>query len=100
METKDEQNLIQGFDKDQRLDEDLDTKSCSTGKIIIIVVAIILVLAVIGVVLYFTVFKKSSSNSDDSYTTTIDTFTQEEMDKARNALNNFHTRILPIAVTF
>ena len=56
METKDEQNLIQGFDKDQRLDEDLDTKSCSTGKIIIIVVAIILVLAVIGVVLYFTVF--------------------------------------------
>ena len=46
METKDEQNLIQGFDKDQRLDEDLDTKSCSTGKIIIIVVAIILVLAV------------------------------------------------------
>ena len=85
METKDEQNLIQGFDKDQRLDEDLDTKSCSTGKIIIIVVAIILVLAVIGVVSYFTVFKKSSSNSDDSYTTTIDTFTQEEMDKARNA---------------
>ena len=67
----------------------MDTKSCSTGKIIIIVVAIILVLAVIGVVLYFTVFKKSSSNSDDSYTTTIDTFTQEEMDKARNAFKQF-----------
>lgn len=93
METQDDEKLIQGFDKNQNLEDDLNTKSSGTLKIVLIILGVIVVLAVIAIVLYFTVFKKSSNDDsgdksdeeDETYQTVLDTIPQEEMDNARKA---------------
>ena len=93
METQEDEKLIQGFDKNQNLEDDLNTKSSGTLKIVLIILGVIVVLAVIAIVLYYTVFKKSSSDDsgdnddeeDETYQTVLDTIPQEEMDNARKA---------------
>ena len=93
METQDDEKLIQGFDKNQNLEDDLNTKSSGTLKIVLIILGVIVVLAVIAIVLYYTVFKKSSNDDsgdksdeeDETYQTVLDTIPQEEMDNARKA---------------
>ena len=93
METQEDEKLIQGFDKNQNLEDDLNTKSSGTLKIVLIILGVIVVLAVIAIVLYYTVFKKSSNDDsgdksdeeDETYQTVLDTIPQEEMDNARKA---------------
>ena len=93
METQDDEKLIQGFDKNQNLEDDLNTKSSGTLKIVLIILGVIVVLAVIAIVLYYTVYKKSSSDDsgdnddeeDETYQTVLDTIPQEEMDNTRKA---------------
>ena len=103
---EDDENLIQGFDKNANLDIDSGNKSCNKKTIIIIISVIVLLIVVLVIVLVFTVFNKNSNNEnkgqetdlptdkgrddeDDSYQRVLDTIPQEEMDKARNAFKQF-----------
>ena len=96
MENQDDEKLIQGFDKNQNLEEGLNSKPSGKLKIILIILCVIIVIAIIAVVLYFTIFKKDSSDDsgdnddeDDTYQTVLDTIPQEEMNKARNAFKQY-----------
>ena len=103
---EDDENLIQGFDKNANLDIDSGNKSCNKKTIIIIISVIVLLIVILVIVLVFTVFNKNSNNEnkgqetdlptdkgrddeDDSYQRVLDTIPQEEMDKARNAFKQF-----------
>ena len=103
---EDDENLIQGFDKNANLDIDSGKKSCNKKTIIIIISVIVLLIVVLVIVLVFTVFNKNSNNEnkgqetdlptdkgrddeDDSYQRVLDTIPKEEMDKARNAFKQF-----------
>ena len=51
---------------------------------------IVLVLIIIAIVLIFTVFRNNNSDDDEFSPSEIDTFTKEELDKARNAFRQFN----------
>ena len=106
METQDDEKLIQGFDKNQNLEDDLNTKSSGTLKIVLIILGVIVVLAVIAIVLYYTVFKKSSN--DDSGDKAMKKmklikpysiqFLKKKWTMHEKPFNNYNSQILSIVV--
>ena len=115
---EDDENLIQGFDKNANLDIDSGNKSYNKKTIIIIISEIVLLIVVLVIVLIFTVFNKNSNNEnkgqqtdlptdkgrddeDDSYQRVLNTIPKEEMDKATNAFKQYlHSMILLKKIIF
>ena len=89
-DSESDSNLIKNFNESE-IEKIQDLNKCSKHKkIIIISVSIVLVLIIIAIVLIFTVFRNNNSDDDDFSPSEIDTFTKEELDKARNAFRQFN----------
>ena len=84
-------NLIKDFNESETEKITDSNKYTKHKKIIIISVSIVLVLIIIVIVLFFTVFRNNNNSDDDDFSPSeIDTFTKEELDKARNAFRQFN----------
>ena len=90
-DSESDSNLIKDFNESET-EKIQDSNKCSKHKkIIIISVSIVLVLIIIAIVLIFTVFRNNNNSDDDDLSPSeIDTFTKEELDKARNAFRQFN----------
>ena len=86
-DSENEDSIIKGLKESERITVP-KVQKLSKKKIIIISVSISLVLIAIIIVLIFTVFIKK--NDEDNFSPSeIDTFSKEEMDKARNAFKQY-----------